>query len=262
MKRKRLDILCVEKGLCPTRQRAQALILAGRVYVEGHPQTKAGSPIGPEANIEIKGDQNPYVSRGGQKLAAALAHYQQDVKDVIALDVGASTGGFTDCLLQAGAKHVIAVDVGYGQLDWKLRNDERVTCLERVNARHLEANELKEKVTTELWPPTLATIDVSFISLTLVLPALLKILAPGSPVLALVKPQFEAGRGEVGKGGVIRDPEVRQRAIDKVLSWAKEAGCQVDQGIDSPVVGPKGNVEFLVRFHSPAVQALPEGIAE
>jgi 23S rRNA (cytidine1920-2'-O)/16S rRNA (cytidine1409-2'-O)-methyltransferase len=266
-KRVRLDVLCVERGLAPSRQRAQGLILAGQVLVEGAPVTKAGTQVLRSAAVALCEPDHPYVSRGGLKLEAALDTFALDVRGLVALDVGASTGGFTDCLLQRGARHVIAVDVGYGQLDWKLRSDARVSCVERMNARKLEAATLREAARRarqqqpcrppgaapgtetsgepEPWPPELATIDVSFISLTLVLPAVAAILGPNRPVVALIKPQFEAGKEQVGKGGVVRDPLVRAAAIQRVTDFAQAEGFRIPGSVASPVPGPKGNVEEL-----------------
>lgn len=271
-KKMRLDLLCVDQGLAPTRARAQALILAGKVLVDEQPVSKAGTAISPSAVLRLRGQDMPFVSRGGLKLQAALEAFAVDVSGAVALDVGASTGGFTDCLLQRGARHVYAVDVGYGQLAWKLRQDPRVTCIERVNARHLQADQLRQAAgydvtnpdaappgaepdaTTadELWPPTMAVMDVSFISLTLVLPALPPILGPSRSIFALVKPQFEAGREEVGKGGVVRDPGSRARALARVLDWARGEGYSVKGQLDCPVHGPKGNVEFLAWLETPS----------
>jgi 23S rRNA (cytidine1920-2'-O)/16S rRNA (cytidine1409-2'-O)-methyltransferase len=252
-KRERLDRALVERGLAPTRQRAQALILAGQVLVDGQPADKAGTAVEPGAQIELRGEDHPFVSRGGLKLQAALSGFALSVEGVVCLDVGASTGGFTDCLLQRGARHVIAVDVGYGQLAWKLRQDPRVTVIERSNARYLESVALRAVLRDPAaWPPELAVMDVSFISLTLVLPAVQRVLGAGRPVVALVKPQFEAGRGEVGKGGVVRDPEKRQAAIDRVLGWAREQRFAVEGELDSPIPGPRGNLERLVLLRTPA----------
>ena len=252
-KRVRLDRLLVEQGLAPTRQRAQALILAGQVLVEGEPVSKAGTPVAPTARLALRTEDHPYVSRGGLKLEAALASFPLVVEGRVCLDVGASTGGFTDCLLQRGARHVITVDVGYGQLAWKLRQDPRVTVVERCNARYLEPVALRAALRDpSAWPPELAVVDISFISLTLVLPAIAGVLGPARPVVALVKPQFEAGRGEVGKGGVVRDPEKRQAAIDRVLDWARRQGFEVEGEIDSPIAGPRGNLERLAVLRTPA----------
>lgn len=269
-KKMRLDLLCVDQGLAPTRARAQALILAGKVLVDEQPMTKAGTAISPGAVLRLRGQDMPFASRGGLKLQAALDAFAVDVSGVVALDVGASTGGFTDCLLQRGARHVYAVDVGYGQLAWKLRQDPRVTCIERVNARHLQADQLRQAAGPDatdsdatdpgatnpgaIWPPTVAVMDVSFISLTLVLPALPPILGPGRSIFALVKPQFEAGREEVGKGGVVRDPGSRARALARVLDWARAEGYRVKGELDCPVPGPKGNVEFLAWLETPSIE--------
>jgi len=251
IKRSRLDQLCVERGLAPSRQRAQALILAGQVVVDGQVVHKAGSPVAPTASVSLRGPDHPYVSRGGLKLEAALDAFSLDVRGIVALDVGASTGGFTDCLLQRGARHVVAVDVGYGQLAWRLRQDPRVTPIERCNARALDPAALRAAAPAGAWPLELATADLSFISLTLVLPAIARVLGARRPVVALVKPQFEAGRGSVGKGGVVRDPAVREAAIDRVLRWADEQGYEQRGAIDSPVPGPRGNVERLVMLLTP-----------
>jgi len=252
-KKQRLDKVCQELGLFTSRERARAMILAGQVLIDGETVTKAGAPVQPGAEVTLKEPEHPYVSRGGLKLAAALDAFDLDVSGRSCLDVGASTGGFTDCLLQRGARHVLAVDVGYGQLAWKLRQDPRVTCVERTNARHMEPQTLREAVQVpDAWPPELAVGDLSFISLTLVLPAVARVLQPDGQVLALIKPQFEAGREEVGKGGVVRDPEARQRAIQKVIQWAGALGWGLGQGMDCPLPGPKGNVEFLQLLRTPS----------
>jgi 23S rRNA (cytidine1920-2'-O)/16S rRNA (cytidine1409-2'-O)-methyltransferase len=247
----RLDQLCLERGLAPSRERARALILAGKVLVDEQPVTKAGALVSSNATLRLRAPDHPYVSRGGLKLEAALRAFTLDVSGVVALDVGASTGGFTDCLLQHGARHVIAVDVGYGQLDWKLRQDHRVSCVERTNARYLRADQLREEIGAAPWPPEIATIDVSFISLTLILPAVGELLGPGRPIVALVKPQFEAEPSHVGKGGVVRDPDSRQQAIDRVLGWARANRFSVEGSREAPIPGPKGNVEQLVLLVTP-----------
>ena len=250
--KQRLDLRCLELELFASRERARAMILAGQVLVDGAPVTKAGAQVPEGAEVTLRQPEHPYVSRGGLKLAAALDAFDLDVSGRSCLDVGASTGGFTDCLLQRGARHVLAVDVGYGQLAWKLRQDPRVTCVERTNARHMEPESLRQAVQpADAWPPELAVGDLSFISLTLVLPAVARVLGPGGEVLALIKPQFEAGREDVGHGGVVRDPEARQRAIQRVIHWAGALGWGVGQGMDCPVPGPKGNVEFLQLFRTP-----------
>jgi 23S rRNA (cytidine1920-2'-O)/16S rRNA (cytidine1409-2'-O)-methyltransferase len=248
----RLDRLLLERGLADSRQRAQALIQAGRVLVDEQTVSKAGARVSLQAAIRLRVPDHPYVSRGGLKLEAALDAFELQVDGLSALDVGASTGGFCDCLLQRGARHVVAVDVGYGQLAWSLRQDPRVTCIERTNARHLEPDQVREALTDPgAWPLELGTIDVSFISLTLVLPAVARVLGPDRPLLALVKPQFEASRADVGKGGVVRDPDARQRAIQRVAGWAGDSGFAVGPGLDSPVAGPKGNVEHLLLLRTP-----------
>ncbi len=240
----RLDRLLVERGLAPSRERAQALILAGHVRVAGQPAGKPGGEVSADVALEVLADDLPFVSRGGLKLAFALEHYAFDPAGHVALDVGASTGGFTDCLLQRGARRVLAVDVGYGQLAWTLRQDPRVFLLERQNVRSLSAAQLPE-------PPTMAVSDVSFISLRLVLPKLAELLPPGAPALVLIKPQFEVGKGQVGKGGVVRDPALRARAVDDVLAAATALGFATEPVVPSPVVGPAGNVEFLARLYAP-----------
>ena len=237
----RLDQALVERGLAPSRARAQSLILAGLVRLDGELADKAGKAVSPEARIEVVGHDHPWVSRGGVKLAAALDAFGIDPAGRRCLDVGASTGGFTDVMLQRGAATVVALDVGRGQLDWKLRSDPRVTVIEGVNARLLDAADVPG-------PFDLVTVDVSFISLRLVLPALVPVLAPGGDLVALVKPQFEAGRGQVGKGGVVRDPVVREAAIQVVLDAARELDLECRGRIPSPIPGPAGNVEELAWF--------------
>jgi len=232
--KKRLDELMVERGLAETRSKAQALVLAGRVT--GH--RKAGEQVDDSAEIEVEPGPR-FVSRGGEKLAHALEVFSVRVEGEDCLDVGASTGGFTDCLLQAGAARVCALDVGYGQLDPKLRSDPRVTVLERVNARGLDCAQLPFR-------PTFVTCDVSFISLTKALPPALACAAPGWRGLVLLKPQFEAGRAEVGKGGVVRDPEVHRRVVEEIAVQAPEWGARVEGTADSGLPGPKGNREFFL----------------
>jgi 23S rRNA (cytidine1920-2'-O)/16S rRNA (cytidine1409-2'-O)-methyltransferase len=234
--RKRLDVVMVERGLADSREKAQALIMAGEVSVDGQPIHRASVQVAQEAVVEVR-QPLPYVSRGGVKLAHALDEFDLNVRDLAVADVGASTGGFTDCLLQRGARRVYAVDVGYGQLDWKLRQDPRVVVLDRTNVRDLQ--ELPEVVDA-------AVVDVSFISLTIVLPAILRFLKPDGWIVALVKPQFEAGRGQVGKGGVVKDPAVHRSVIEKVTSWAADRGLAIAGVTASPLLGPAGNREFLV----------------
>ncbi len=251
--KQRLDQLLVDRGLFPTRSRAQASILAGEIYVNGQRCDKAGTGIDAGARVEVRGTANPYVSRGGLKLEKALKEFQVQVAGRAALDIGASTGGFTDCLLQAGAAQVYAIDVGYGQLDWKLRNDPRVVVIERTNVRYLTPEKFKDRVSAvEFRVPDLAVIDVSFISLSKILPVVYNLLAPEAEVIALIKPQFEAGRGEVGKGGIVRDETVRQAVIEKVKGSAIEAGFRVGGLIESPIKGADGNVEYLIYFEKGA----------
>jgi len=236
--KKRLDVLLVEKGLVGSRERGKRLIMAGEVSVNGQVVDKPGTRVAVDAEIELK-EAPPYVGRGGLKLEAALDAFDVVVEGMTAADIGASTGGFTDCLLQHGAKRVYAIDVGYGQLAWKLRKDSRVVVMERVNARYLES--LPK-------PIDLATVDVSFISLRLVLPAITKLLKPEGEIIALIKPQFEARPRQVGKGGVVRDPEVHRAVLSEFLQWALENGLAVKGLIPSPIKGAAGNVEFLVHL--------------
>lgn len=233
----RLDNLTFERGLATSRHRAQALIMAGKVLVDGVKIEKPGKEVSPQANLSIL-EELPYVSRGGVKLCAALDHFKADPSNLSLLDAGASTGGFTDCLLQRGAGRVIAVDVGYGQFDWKLRNDPRVSLLERTNIRFLEVNSLP-------FPVDAAVADLSFISLTLILPKLAEILPTGGWLLALVKPQFEVGPKDVSKGGVVKDMSKIRAVIEKVKTAAVKCGFQVLGELESPIQGPKGNREFF-----------------
>ncbi|MBZ4417751.1 TlyA family RNA methyltransferase [Myxococcus sp. RHSTA-1-4] len=238
-RKERLDVLVVERGLAESRTKAQALILAGQVVVDDQRVDKPGTLVPLEAELRLKGEVLPYVSRGGLKLKAAIDRFGLDVKGRVCADIGASTGGFTDCLLQHGATRVHAIDVGYGQLHEKLRTDPRVRSRERVNARYLTDEDLPEKVGA-------VVIDVSFISLTQVLPSVLPFLEPGGLLIALVKPQFEVGPERVGKGGVVRDAAARQEAIDSVTAFVREQGLTVRGVMDSPVPGPAGNVEALL----------------
>jgi len=246
--KQRLDRLMVERGLAPSREKAQALIMAGQVVVGDHAADKAGQQVAADAEIRIKGEVLPYVGRGGLKLKKALDEFAVDVAGLVAIDVGASTGGFTDCLLQAGARKVFAVDVGYGQLAWKLRQDPRVVNIEKTNIRHLTPDRLDEV-------PALAVIDASFISLGKVLPAVVRLVRPGGRIIALIKPQFEVGRGEVGKGGIVRDPAAHDKAVAGVRQAATELGIQVCGVCDSPILGADGNREFLILLE------IPEGLA-
>jgi 23S rRNA (cytidine1920-2'-O)/16S rRNA (cytidine1409-2'-O)-methyltransferase len=242
MPRARLDQLVVERGLAPSRERARALILAGQVTVDDRPVTKAGTAIDDHATVALVAPDHPYAGRGGLKLAHALDTFQIEVRGRECLDIGASTGGFTDVMLQRGAARVVALDVGHGQLDWKLRNDPRVLVIERFNARHLTIADLPG-------PIDLVSIDVSFISLRHILPAVTPVLRPGADVVALVKPQFEAGRAEVRKG-IIRDPGVHARVIEEVAIAGAEVGLSRVASTPSPITGQKGNVEFLVHFRA------------
>jgi 23S rRNA (cytidine1920-2'-O)/16S rRNA (cytidine1409-2'-O)-methyltransferase len=240
MPRIRLDQLVVERGLAPSRERARALILAGQVTVDDRAETKAGTSVDSEAAVALLAPDHPYAGRGGLKLAHALDTFHVDVQGRQCLDIGASTGGFTDVLLQRGAARVVALDVGHGQLDWKLRNDERVVVIERFNARNLRLADLPG-------PVDVVTIDVSFISLRQIFPAVTPVLRAGADVVALVKPQFEAGRTEVRKG-IIRDPAVHARVIEEVTAAGAEVGLSRVASTQSPITGQKGNIEFLVHF--------------
>lgn len=239
----RLDQLLVALGLAQSRSQAQALIMAGRVQVSGGAAAKAGTMVPEEAAVSLK-EARRFVSRGGEKLAAALAHFQVSPAGKVALDAGASTGGFTQVLLLGGAAKVYAVDVGYGQLDASLRADLRVVSLERQNLRLLPREAIAE-------PLDLITLDLSFISLTLVLPRMLEFLRPGVEVLVLVKPQFEVGKGKVGKGGVVRDPALQQEAVARVAGAARALGFQVSAAFASPLKGPKGNQEYFLYLNAP-----------
>ncbi len=244
--KERVDVLLVEQGLCATRTRAQSLVMAGLVFVGERRLDKPGERVPRENALEVRGQALPFVSRGGLKLQAALDHFGVEVRGRVALDVGASTGGFSDCLLQRGATRVYAVDVGYGQLHEQLRTDPRVVSRERVNARDLSADVVPEMV-------GVLVADVSFISLRLVLPSAVKRLAPGGVLVALVKPQFEVGREQVGKGGVVRDADARAACIAGMVEFAgQELGLTVRGTIDSPIAGPAGNVEALLVADRPA----------
>ncbi|MHB8857987.1 MAG: TlyA family RNA methyltransferase [Thermoleophilia bacterium] len=236
--KKRLDTILVERGLFTSRSQAAASVMAGEVKVAGQTVTKAGAQISPDAEITLK-EETRFVSRGGLKLERAFQEFPIDVEGKAAIDIGASTGGFTDCLLQHGARKVIAVDVGYGQLDWKLRQDPRVEVLERTNVRGLTPGMLSE-------PPDFATFDVSFISLKKVFPAVIKCLSTGFRIVALIKPQFEAGRESVGKGGVVRDKETHRQVLASIWDYAEELGLDVLGLTKSGVRGPKGNIEYLI----------------
>jgi 23S rRNA (cytidine1920-2'-O)/16S rRNA (cytidine1409-2'-O)-methyltransferase len=241
----RLDKFLVERGLVPSRERAQALILAGRVLVNEQKVEKPGSAVAEDAVVRLLGDDLRYVSRGGLKLEAALAHWKVDLRGRVCADVGASTGGFTDCMLQQGAAAVLAIDTGYGQIAHKLRADPRVSLLERTNARNLKAEQITLPVTFAAMPITFLAMDVSFISATLVLPAV-RAMPLLTETVVLVKPQFEAGREHVGKGGIVRDPEAHRLAVERVLAAVAELGGTKTEVMDSPVLGAEGNREFLL----------------
>ena len=243
----RLDVLLTERGLVPSRERARAYILAGRVLVNEQKVDKPGTTVAADAALRLLGDDMPYVSRGGLKLAAALAHWQIALKGRACLDVGTSTGGFTDCLLQQGAAQVTCVDTGFGQIAMKLRNDPRVHLMERTNARLLTPNSLTASDTA----PTLLVMDVSFISATLLLPPVLAAAPSLTEAVILVKPQFEAGRENIGKGGIVRDPEAHQVAIDRVAECVRSLAWQVVETIPSPITGAEGNHEFLLYARRP-----------
>jgi len=246
MKRERIDKLIVDRGLSHSRTKAQALVMAGVVLVDEQLVNKPSQTFAPDANIRLKGEGDPasrYVGRGGLKLEAALNQFHVDVSELTCLDVGSSTGGFTDCLLQHGARAVVAVDVGHNQFDWRLRNDPRVELREGVNARYLKPEDFDQKF-------DLATIDVAFISATKVLPAVVPLLTNQGRIVTLIKPQFEVGRGEVGKGGIVHDPAQHERVIVEVNSAAEQLGLRVVGVIESPIHGAEGNVEFLALYES------------
>ena len=248
--KERLDVLLVQRGMAASREKAKAMIMAGEILVDGQREDKAGSMFPDTVTITQKGRPLPYVSRGGLKLEKAMTHFGLDLTGKICMDVGASTGGFTDCMLQNGAVKVYAVDVGHGQLDWKLRNDERVVCMERTNIRYVTPEDIQE-------PVQFVSIDVSFISLTKVLLPVRNLMEEGAEMTALIKPQFEAGREKVGKKGVVRDPAVHLEVIQTVISYAKSISFGVRHLEFSPIKGPEGNIEYLVHLVK-----LPEGTVE
>ena len=248
--KERLDVLLVQRGMAASREKAKAMIMAGEILVDGEREDKAGSMFPDTVTITQKGRPLPYVSRGGLKLEKAMTHFGLDLTGKICMDVGASTGGFTDCMLQNGAVKVYAVDVGHGQLDWKLRNDERVVCMERTNIRYVTPEDIQE-------PVQFVSIDVSFISLTKVLLPVRNLMEEGAEMTALIKPQFEAGREKVGKKGVVRDPAVHLEVIQTVISYAKSISFGVRHLEFSPIKGPEGNTEYLVHLVK-----LPEGTVE
>lgn len=240
--KERLDILLVQGGYAPSREKAKAIIMAGSVFVDGQREDKAGVSFDPDkVHIEVKGSQQKYVSRGGLKLEKAVAQFNLMFKDFVCMDIGASTGGFTDCMLQNGARKVYSVDVGHGQLDWKLRNDERVICMEKTNFRYMQPGDIQDKL-------DFASVDVSFISLTKILLPARALLADEGEMVCLIKPQFEAGRDKVGKKGVVREPEIHEEVIRKIIDYADFIGFDVLHLDFSPIKGPEGNIEYLVHI--------------
>ncbi|WP_373230473.1 TlyA family RNA methyltransferase [Cohnella sp.] len=255
--KERLDVLLLELGYYESREKAKAAIMAGLVFIGTERVDKAGTKVPRDAALTVKGAPHPYVSRGGLKLEKAIKHFELDLRDITMLDIGASTGGFTDCALQNGAKRVYAVDVGYNQLDWSLRQDKRVQVLERTNFRHMTIDQLDGP------NPGIATIDVSFISLKLILPVLAGLLEANGITVALIKPQFEAGREQVGKSGVIRDPAVHASVLREVLTAAFELGYELKGLTYSPITGGEGNIEFLAYWRlSNSVEASPDFMTE
>ena len=239
--KERLDVLLVSQGLAASREKAKAIIMSGNVLVNGQREDKAGTMIDVKAEITVKGGQLKYVSRGGLKLEKAMSHFDLTLEGRVCMDVGASTGGFTDCMLQNGAVKVYSVDVGHGQLDWKLRNDPRVVCMEKTNIRYVTPEQIKE-------PAAFVSIDVSFISLTKVLPPVRELMTEDGEIVCLIKPQFEAGREKVGKKGVVRDPKVHEEVIEKVIDFAATVGLESRELEFSPIKGPEGNIEYLLHL--------------
>ncbi len=239
MEKERLDLLLVKNGLAPSREKAKALIMSGIVYVEGQKEDKPGSVFASDASVEVRGEKLPYVSRGGLKLEKALKVFPIDLTGKICMDIGASTGGFTDCMLQNGASRVYAIDVGHGQLDWKLRNDDRVICMEKTNFRYTGKEDIPDTV-------EFAACDVAFISISKILPNAYEILSEGGEMVCLIKPQFEAGRDKVGKKGVVRDPGVHGEVIEACLGYAGDCGFRLLDLTGSPIRGPEGNIEYLM----------------
>ncbi len=248
--KERLDVLLVKRGLASSREKAKAVIMAGSVYVDNQKEDKAGTMFADTVKIEVRGNTLKYVSRGGLKLEKAMTHFDVSLEGKVCMDVGSSTGGFTDCMLQNGAVKVFAIDVGHGQLDWKLRNDPRVVCMEKTNIRYVVPEDLGEAA-------DFSSIDVSFISLTKVLLPVYHLLKPQGEVVCLIKPQFEAGREKVGKKGVVRDPKVHEEVIQKVMEYARSIGYAVRHLEYSPIKGPEGNIEYLLH-----IRKNPEGTLE
>jgi len=245
MRKERVDVLLVERGLFETREKAKAAVMAGLVLVDGERCDKPGTKVAEDIPLSVKGELHPYVSRGGLKLEKALHTFHMDLSGKVMMDIGASTGGFTDCALQHGASRVYAIDVGYGQLAWSLRQDERVVVMERTNFRHLDPEAFPYE------PPDVASIDVSFISLKLILPVLYRFLKPGGEVLALVKPQFEAGKENVGKNGIVRDADIHEAVLADIGSFARTLGYAIRGASYSPITGGEGNIEFLLHLQKP-----------
>ena len=247
--KERLDIIMVQRALAPSREKAKAIIMAGQVYVNGQKEEKAGTMFqdSPELSVEVRGNVLPYVSRGGLKLEKAMTHFGLSLQDRVCMDVGASTGGFTDCMLQNGARKVYSIDVGYGQLDWKLRQDPRVVCMEKTNIRYVVPEQIQEL-------SSFTSIDVSFISLTKVLLPVRGLLEEQGEIVCLIKPQFEAGREKVGKKGVVRDPAVHLEVIEKVIAYAGSIALEPLHLEFSPIKGPEGNIEYLLHLRK-----MPEG---
>lgn len=239
--KERLDVLLVQRGLAPSREKAKAMIMEGNVFVAGQREDKAGSSFDEKAEIEVRGNTLKYVSRGGLKLEKAINHFGIDLTGLVCMDIGASTGGFTDCMLQNGASKVYAVDVGYGQFAWTLRQDPRVICMEKTNIRYVSPEDIGDVL-------DFASADVSFISLEKVIPAARELLSPTGEMVCLIKPQFEAGREKVGKKGVVRDPKVHIEVIERILASVREMGFMVKNLDFSPIKGPEGNIEYLVHI--------------
>lgn len=248
--KERLDVLLVNRGLAASREKAKAVIMAGIVYVDGQKEDKAGATFADTVNIEVRGNTLKYVSRGGLKLEKAMSHFGLSLEGKVCMDVGASTGGFTDCMLQNGAVKVYSIDVGHGQLDWKLRNDLRVVCMERTNIRYVTPEDIGE-------PASFVSIDVSFISLTKVLTPVRELLTENGEIVCLIKPQFEAGREKVGKKGVVRDPKVHLEVIRAVMDFASSIGFEILHLEFSPIKGPEGNIEYLLHL-----KKQPEGYVQ
>lgn len=251
--KERLDVLLVKRNLAPSREKAKAMIMAGNVFVDHQREDKAGSTFEDSVTIEIHGNTLKYVSRGGLKLEKAMNHFGLNLDGKICMDIGASTGGFTDCMLQNGAVRVYSVDVGYGQFAWKLRQDERVVCMEKTNIRYVTPEDIADRL-------DFASVDVSFISLTKVLGPAKELLKEGAEMVCLIKPQFEAGREKVGKKGVVRDPKVHLEVIEKVISFVKEIGFSVLHLEYSPIKGPEGNIEYLVHIKKGSIHEQEAGI--